>query len=37
MKAADRVPLPKDLIDDPDLVSLRCADPDGTSIEVSWE
>ena len=31
------VPLPKGLIDDPDLVSFRCTDPDGHSIEIYWE
>lgn len=27
----------KPLVDDPDLVSFRCADPDGYGIEVYWE
>lgn len=37
MRAAD-VPMREDgLIDDPDLVSFRCYDPDGHGIEVYWE
>lgn len=31
------VRMQKPLLDDPDLVSYRCVDPDGYSIEVYWE
>ena len=34
---ADGVPLPRELVDDADLVSFRCADPDGYGIEIYWE
>jgi catechol 2,3-dioxygenase-like lactoylglutathione lyase family enzyme len=31
------VPITEPLMREPDLVSFRCADPDGYSIEVYWE
>lgn len=31
------IPMLRELIDDDDLVSFRCADPDGYGIEVYWE
>jgi catechol-2,3-dioxygenase len=34
---ADRVTIVKPLYEDDDLVSFRCADPDGYGIEVYWE
>jgi catechol 2,3-dioxygenase-like lactoylglutathione lyase family enzyme len=34
---SEGVPAPRPLVDDPDLVSFRCTDPDGYAVEVYWE
>ena len=34
---ADGIAVPKGLVDEPDLVSFRCVDPDGYGIEIYWE